>query len=295
MIGLGRDVEARQHLSTGELQGSLTRKLDYLFHPLTVDTANIHLHLFKDVWLPQTELMVARQDEHSNLGLYLAAMGGHNGKSHNHNDVGNFVVFVDGSPLFVDVGVGTYTAKTFSGDRYSIWTMQSAYHNLPTLNGVMEKAGPQFKARNVKYQTTPDRVTWSLDIAKAYPAEARIDSWNRTLLFDRVRQEIEMRDEYEAKDTVQTYTLSFMTPCSVEIIGKDSLMFTIKNSETGNNITTFLSFDHRQIVPTVERIPLDDEKLKLAWGEQLTRILFQNQKKVPADRIKMSIRKEEKN
>ena len=47
-------------------------------------------------------------------GLYLAAKGGHNAESHNHNDVGNFIVYSDGRPLLIDVGVGTYTSKTFS-------------------------------------------------------------------------------------------------------------------------------------------------------------------------------------
>ena len=75
--------------------------------------------------------------EGSAEGLCLAAQGGTNGQSHNHNDVGNFVVYADGLPAIIDVGVETYTAKTFSSPRYGIWTMQSAYHNCPTIDGVM--------------------------------------------------------------------------------------------------------------------------------------------------------------
>ncbi len=29
--------------------------------------------------------------------------------------------------------------KTFSGERYTIWTMQSNYHNLPMINDVSAK------------------------------------------------------------------------------------------------------------------------------------------------------------
>ena len=47
--------------------------------------------------------------------------------------MGNVVVFVDGKPVIVDAGVETYTRKTFSAERYTIWTMQSAYHTLPTI------------------------------------------------------------------------------------------------------------------------------------------------------------------
>ena len=40
-------------------------------------------------------------------------------------------------------GVGTYTRQTFSSERYTIWTMQSNYHNLPMINGVPQKYGPK--------------------------------------------------------------------------------------------------------------------------------------------------------
>src|SRR5437868_14155296 len=71
--------------------------------------------------------MAARSVPNSAQGLYVAAWGGHNAQSHNHNDVGNFIVYGDGKPVLIDVGVETYSAKTFSPQRYEIWTMQSAY------------------------------------------------------------------------------------------------------------------------------------------------------------------------
>jgi hypothetical protein len=39
----------------------------------------------------------ARLRQGSVNGLYFAALGGHNAESHNHNDVGNFVVYLDGN------------------------------------------------------------------------------------------------------------------------------------------------------------------------------------------------------
>ncbi len=83
----------------------------------------------RDAWLPSDDmqLMAARDREGSTDGLYLAAWGSHNAQSHNHNDVGNAIVFVDGAPVLVDVGRPTYTAQTFSSTRYDIWAMQSAY------------------------------------------------------------------------------------------------------------------------------------------------------------------------
>jgi hypothetical protein len=70
----------------------------------------------------------------------------------NHNDVGNFIVFANGRPFVIDVGRPTYTRQTFSSDRYKIWSMQSDYHNLPTVNGQMQEAGRDFMAKGVKYE-----------------------------------------------------------------------------------------------------------------------------------------------
>lgn len=81
----------------------------------------------RDFWYESVGLFIAR-DEH----LYLAVKAGDNDDSHNHNDTGSFTIYKDGKPMFIDIGVETYTKKTFSKDRYDIWTMQSRYHNLPT-------------------------------------------------------------------------------------------------------------------------------------------------------------------
>jgi hypothetical protein len=124
--------------------------------------------LLRDVWLPGIQVMAARLREGSPEGFYVAAQGGHNAESHNHNDVGNFVVYADGQPAVIDIGVETYAAKTFSSQRYEIWTMQSAWHNLPTIGGVMQAAGGAFAARDVSYRSTDPFVEFTLDIAKAY-------------------------------------------------------------------------------------------------------------------------------
>ena len=75
-------------------------------------------------------------------GFFVATKGGYNNESHNHNDAGTFLLEYDD---FIDAGVGTYTRQTFSSERYSIWTMQSNYHNLPMVNGVPQQFGSEFR------------------------------------------------------------------------------------------------------------------------------------------------------
>jgi len=77
-----------------------------------------------DVWLGDLEFMAAREHPESEKGFFLAAKGGHNAQSHNHNDVGTFILYYNDVPIIIDPGVETYTAKTFGPQRYDIWTMQ---------------------------------------------------------------------------------------------------------------------------------------------------------------------------
>ena len=126
----------------------------------------------RDAWLGGIQVMVAREQEGSSKGLYLAAKGGHNDESHNHNDIGHFIVYCDGSPMIIDPGVGTYTSKSFFSERYSIWSNQSAYHNLPLIDGVQQLAGRQHRADQVIYTQEDSVASISMNIENAYPDSA---------------------------------------------------------------------------------------------------------------------------
>jgi hypothetical protein len=122
---------------------SLGRELPALFVMSELAGKKPEAPLLRDVWLPGIEVFTARDTEGSEKGLYLAAKGGHNAESHNHNDIGHFVIYTNGQPVIIDAGVETYTRKTFSPQRYEIWTMQSAYHSLPLINGIQQaRMGP---------------------------------------------------------------------------------------------------------------------------------------------------------
>lgn len=129
-------------------------------------------------WYDGICVMSEREFPTADKGFFLACKGGHNAESHNHNDVGSFIVYYDGEPLLLDAGVGAYTKKTFSSERYKIWSMCSDYHNLPTINNFTQKEGGKYRATDVVY--SKEAHSLSLDIKDAYPAEAGINSLRRT-------------------------------------------------------------------------------------------------------------------
>ncbi len=123
------------------------------------------------VILPGLQVWASRKD-----GMYAAVKGGHNGESHNHNDVGSFLLYADGAPEIVDAGNLVYTAKTFGPERYTLWNTRSMNHNVPFIAGFEQQPGREYAARDVAIAESGI----SLDIAAAYPKEAGVLSLIRT-------------------------------------------------------------------------------------------------------------------
>jgi hypothetical protein len=169
--------------------------------------------LLKDVWLKSIQLMASRTDD----GLFVASHAGHNAESHNHNDVGDVVLYANGEPVIIDVGSGTYTAKTFSKDRYTLWYNSSAYHNVPLINGFQQEAGREFEAKNVTYNTTPDKTELKMDIAAAYPEEANIKQWIRTVSVEKKLNRLVVKDNYVTDNPLKELSQTFMTVCNVDL------------------------------------------------------------------------------
>jgi hypothetical protein len=229
----------------------------------------------RDAWFPSgdMQLMAARDREGTSDGFYVAAWGAHNAQSHNHNDVGNAIVFVDGAPVIVDVGRPTYTAQTFSNKRYDIWAMQSAYHNLPTVNGHMQKDGASFRATSVVYQARELSATLMMDIAPAYPAAAGIAEWTRTVSLQRGRQ-VDISDAFVLKAPTRDLSMNLMTPCEVAETEPGTLRLECGRIGGNTGLVVFARFNPQVQQAKAERLDLDDRALTSSWGDHLNRIVL---------------------
>jgi hypothetical protein len=74
--------------------------------------------------------------------VLVALKAGHNDENHNHNDVGSFVVHVDGETMLCDPGPGLYTAQYFSSARYDNVFASSYGHSVPVI-GAGDRSGLQ--------------------------------------------------------------------------------------------------------------------------------------------------------
>lgn len=209
-------------------------------------------------WYPETEFCYMSNP----AGFFFAAKGGYNNESHNHNDAGSFSLYLNSSPVFIDAGVGTYQRQTFSSERYSIWTMQSNYHNIPMINGVPQAFGSNYKAVNTTFN--PRSKTFSTDISPAYPAEAHVKKWTRQYTLG--EKALTIRDNYQLAKNTSPHLVNFLTWGTVDCSQPGKITVEV------NGEKVCLSYNKNDFKPTVETVSLTDPRLSTVWGEEIYRI-----------------------
>lgn len=225
----------------------------------------------KDAWMPGIQMMCS----HTDNGFFVSAHGGNNGKSHNHNDVGDFTVYFNGKPLILDAGRGTYTGRTFSDERYTLWFNTSAYHNLPEINGIQQKDGKQYAATNVRYNSDSKQSSLTMDIAGAYPPQAGVTIWERTVTLHK-KEGVEIRDHYSVK-TAAPVTQHFMTVCNADISRPGIIAFTMPDQTKVNLLYDAAMWDIEK--RPVELKQPEDEEIKMMWeGQTIERISLKSKK-----------------
>jgi Heparinase II/III-like protein len=260
---LGRELE------------SMSRALPAVLAAGEVRQSKAEEALLRDAYYPALGLVTARLKAGSAEGMYFGDLAASNGRSHSHNDTGSYIIYLDGEPVAIDVGVPAYTRKTFSAERYTIWAMQSVYHNLPTIGGVMQHDGVEFKATDHEYSSNDDRATYSFNIAEAYPKEAGVERWVRTVTLDRKLNRVVVEEDFRLDKAVDV-SLSIMTPRRVAA-GPGVLTL---NLASGEGRASLLRYDAAALAAHVETIKLEDAGLRDSWGPEIYRILLNSKQPV---------------
>ncbi|HEV7346905.1 heparinase II/III domain-containing protein [Telluribacter sp.] len=250
------------------LGGRIGENLENLFTPVDWTGTNPVEPLISDFHFPDWDVVIARDKPGTTDGFYFTAKGGSNGEQHNHNDVGTFMLYFNGDPVFLDLGVGTYTRETFGRGRYNIWTMQSNYHNLPVINGQGQKDGIKFRAHNSKYMTSKDRVSFITDISKAYTEEAKVKSWSRGYALERGKK-FTILDRYELAANTGQNKLHFMTGLPNKIVKPGTIHL------SGDGYTLEMKYNPELLAASIENIKVEDPRLVNNLGKEVNRIVFE--------------------
>ena len=232
---------------------NLFYRMQTLFHYQEImdhDTSRTPVH--RDIYYPSVGLFLSRDNT-----FCLAVKAGDNDDSHNHNDTGSFTLYKSGQPLFVDIGVESYSAKTFSDRRYEIWTMQSCYHNLPTIEGLDQQNGADYCARDIETSFRETGSSISMELSGAYPLKTCKKHYTRRVFFDKLKGRILLTDTTDAEDVI----LNFIT-CEKPVVTENCIQLGVL-AQASFSGAKFLS---------LEVLPITDARLRTAWDHDLYRI-----------------------
>ncbi len=218
------------------------------------------LDYVKEKYWSSTQWLMVRERTDSDHGLYLAAKGGHNRESHNHNDIGSFMVYKEGAPFLVDSGPMAYNALTFGEfTRYTLWVNISEYHNLPKINGLNQHEGREYRTRDVRYTSDEQRTQFSLDMAGAYEAQAGVQQWLRTIELDKTASVIRVTEEYRL-ERAESVVLNFLSAAEVTQTAQGLCL------TADNGAVMHMNVDLTQFEMAVESIDLSDRIQKASWN-----------------------------
>lgn len=201
---------------------------------------------------------IARERAGDARGLALVVKAGHNDESHNHNDLGAIEIVVDGVPLVIDPGRETYTAQTFSAERYGLWYVSSDWHSAPLPRGLVQEPGARARA-----EARATASGWELDLDLAYPLKEG-ESWRRTA--ELADGAVRIRDAWR---------LSGGTARAVLVCVGEPRETSEGFVVPGREGSRALLLSHDAAAASVETRAVEDPIMARSWGPVISRIVLE--------------------
>lgn len=142
-------------------------------------------------------------------------LGGNNGVNHNHNDLGTFVVLLDGKSLIYDPGLEVYSMRTFSKQRYESQLLNSYGHPVPRIGGQLQEVGPTFQAPTLLTEFTDSRDRMVLNLKGAYDVPT-LRKLEREFIFDRTGEGCLTITDTVEFSAPTTFESALITPAQIQ-------------------------------------------------------------------------------
>ena len=266
---IGKKYDYLKHPSTLFLQSGnypkLGRELMFLSMLPQFESTKAEQPKTEEAFLQNSQIMVSRSKD-----WFVAIKGGHNAESHNHNDVGNFILYHRNKPVIIDLGRDTYTALSFSNRRFELMNCRSSYHNVPLINGLEQRDGKAFRAMNVEHISgnLGDGIVASccMDIEKAYPKEANVSKWTRTMTLNGPAETVELTDSFALANQQKPVEIILMTygePC----LDNEGMVLL-------GNKSVRLALPLDRISVSWEKVEMPDGIMKEQWNDNVYRIII---------------------
>ena len=183
-------------------------------------------------WFDMAHVLVCRP-ETEEQSFFASIKAGNNGESHNHNDVGSYVVLLGGMYPCIDPGPEYYTARTFSKDRYVSDMINSWGHPVPIVGGQLQKTGREREGKVLDHSFTPEKDTIRIGLAPAYDVPT-LGKLERVFEFNRKDNTVAVSDSVEFSQP-ETFGTAVITYEKFEIVSPQEIH--IHNGETRVKVT----------------------------------------------------------
>ncbi len=166
----------------------------------------------QDVILPASGVCRIVGDA-SGAPIVLVVKAGHNAESHNHNDVGSFIVSAGDETYLCDPGSGLYQRSYFDEHRYECLFTRSYGHSVPLIDGKEQPEGKEYCGTMV---SAGDKSI-CIDFAAAYSVP-KLKKATRTLTMS-ADGTITFLDVFDSDAPGVSIEEAFMTWQSVKVDG----------------------------------------------------------------------------
>jgi len=260
LMGLGAHIYGQRSAPfMHHHQASLT--LRELFMSAGLRDSNLTPPYTGYCYYPNLQLMCAREHPGENRGLFLGAKGNH-GVFCEHLDGGNFILYDDCEPVFLDLGNATYNRSLIDQElRFSHFMVQTINHNSVTVNGL----GQQVRVAGLSASSSRDSdgvASISIDLSASYDERAGVRRLVRDISLDRRSGTVKLADCVEC-DQVADIRLSFMTN---EPPTHGCGEFIVKGIR--------VSYDPSLFTAETAELEHNDPVLFNSWGEHLYRTIL---------------------
>lgn len=234
----------------------LLRGVTALLDPVWADAPPLPAPRPRPHWLPEIQVFAAPADR-----LRLVAKGGRNDEPHNHNDIGSFVLALDGVPVVIDAGSGRYTRDSFREGRYDAWFTTSPYHSAPLPAGCSQQPGNAHAI--TRSAGLGDDWHLELELVRAFPPAAGLRSWRRR--WSRASDgEVQVDDAWSFAGDPAGTAVHLLLPHPPARMTEGAAVLL---SATG--VPVCLSWEQPADAVT-HTFDVDDDLLRGVWGETLT-------------------------
>ena len=208
-------------------------------------------------------------------GVTVGAKAGHNAESHNHNDIGSFIIHKGKTFFLTDPGAPVYSARTFSDKRYDSVFCNSLGHSLPVINGHLQPEGARYTGTiAVEGLDRAGVKTIRIEMAKAYDV-ASLQTLTRKIELAADGKEVRLSDRFAFSAQPDSLEVAFITTLPVTV-AEDGRSVVVQSPTDGS-----LRLRVEDFAGTFKVTELTQESKESRTGDLLRRITFRPDKLKP--------------